>query len=424
MKDYKKIYFIGIGGIGMSALAKLFFDFGVEVSGSDRTTSKMTEKLEGYGIKINYEHSFENITSDIDCVVYTLAIPDDNPEIQKSKDLNIPLFTYAQMLGEVSKNYFTIAVSGTHGKTTTTAMIADVFIQNNKKPNVIVGSLLKKYDSNYIKGDSDIFIVEACEYKKSFLNLHPNILVITNIDSDHLDFYKNLEGVQNAFSELIDKMPDDGVIVCDPNDPKVVPVLKNKKQKVIDYTSFKNLVPENILGDHNVLNASASLAVSDFYNLNQKESVKALENFEGTWRRFQCIGKTKEGALVYDDYAHHPTAVRATIKTLKTRFSDKKIIIIFHPHTYSRTNELFNEFVEVFNGVEEVILLPIYAAREENVWGVSSEKLVEGISKKQKCIFKPDFESVIEYLKNKQTEDYLIITMGAGDVYKITEKLV
>jgi UDP-N-acetylmuramate--alanine ligase len=424
MKEYKKAYFIGIGGSGMSALAKLMCDLGIKVSGSDKDENEMNKSLKEKDFEIFIGHDDKNISSDVDCVVYTVAIPDTNPELIRAREINIPVFTYAQMLGEFSKDNFTVAISGTHGKTTTTAMTADVFIENNRNPYVIVGSVLNKYNSNYIKGKEDVFIVESCEYKKSFLNLSPNILAITNIDFDHLDFYKSLEEVQKAFKQLIDKMPEDGIIVCDPSDSNVSEVIKNVKQKIVDYSEFKKDVPGNILGEHNISNAAVSLAVSSVMNFDIDNSIKALESFEGTKRRLQCKGKTIEGALVYDDYAHHPTAISVTIDTLVKRFKDKKIIIIFQPHTYSRTKGLKQEFIESLQGVEEIILLPIYAAREDFDSDISSEMLAEGISKKQKVTLCKGFDEVVFYLKDKQTSEYLIVTMGAGDVFKIGEMML
>ncbi len=424
MKKYKKAFFIGIGGSGMSALAKLMSDFGITVIGSDRNENEMTKILAEKGIEVIIGQDAKNITEDIDCVIYTLAVQDDNPEIQKAKEKNISMFTYAEMLGEFSKDNFTVAVSGTHGKTTTTAMVGDVFKGMDRNPYLIVGSILKRYNSNYIQGDENTFVVEACEYKKSFINLTPNILIITNIDLDHLDFYKDLKDVQDAFEELIRKMPDDGIIICESKDKKIIPVIKDKKQRIIDYSDFRQYVPENIFGEHNISNAAAAMALSAALDFSVERSKEALSHFEGTWRRFQCIGKTDKGALVYDDYAHHPTAISVTIVTLLNRFADKKIIIVFQPHTYSRTHSLFKDFVASLQGVFEVIVLPIYAAREENTFEVHSEQLVEEISLNQKVKFLPDFDSVVSYLEDKKTSDYLIMTMGAGDVYKITDMLI
>jgi UDP-N-acetylmuramate--alanine ligase len=424
MFEYKKVYFIGIGGIGMSALARMLKSLGVQISGSDQNESEITKNLQKEGINVFIGQSADNLSEDYDCIVYTLAVGKENPEFIKAKELGIPMFAYAQMLGKVSSDKFTIAISGTHGKTTTTAMTAGVFNFNNRHPHVIVGSVLMEGGTNYLHGDENTLVVEACEYKKSFLNLSPDVLIITNIEADHLDFYKDLQDVQNAFRELINKMKEEGVIICDPKDPNLIPVLQNVKQKIIDYTHFVKDVPQNILGNHNILDGAVSLTVSEVMNLDLSLSIESLKNFHGTWRRFEYKGTTSRGVLVYDDYAHHPTAIRATLTALRENFSDKKITIIFHPHTYSRTKALFNDFAEALQGVHEVILIPIYAAREENTFGISSEQLCEAISKKQNCKFFQDFDKVKEYIKTELKEGDLVMTMGAGDVYKIGEDLL
>lgn len=425
MKEYKKIYFIGIGGIGMSALARMLKGFGFEVLGSDISSSQIIDGLRDSGIEVSLEQKAENIPDNVDCVIYTLAIDENNPEIKKAKELGVPMFTYAQMLGEVSKDKFTIAVSGTHGKTTATAMTADVFHSNGRKPYVIVGSSLNKEKTNYLKGEEEVFVVEACEYKKSFLNLNPNILIITNIEADHLDFYKDLEDVQSAFKELISKMPEDGIVICNKEDEKIKPVIKNISQKIVNYLDFVKDVPEgNIKGDHNFQNAACALALSDSFNLDMEKSKEAMKNFKGTWRRFEYKGETENGAVVYDDYAHHPSEIKATIKTALENFSDKKITVVFQSHTYSRTKALFDDFVEVLSGVEEVVLLPIYAAREEDDGTVSSEMLAKAISKKQNVKNFDSFEEVAKYLKSEKNSDDLIITMGAGDISKVGENIL
>lgn len=427
MMEYKKIYFMGIGGIGMSALARMLKGLGLEVMGSDINESQITKDLQKEGIEVFIGQDSKNVPKDIDCLVYSLAIEEYQPEILASlkQSLKASFFTYAQMLGEVSKDKFTIAISGTHGKTTTTAMTANIFQYNQRAPYVIVGSSLNKDKTNYLKGEEDVFVVEACEYKKSFLNLNPNILVITNIEADHLDFYKDLEDVQSAFKDLIKKMPKDGIVICNSENENIKPVVDSISQKVVNYFDFIKEVPEgNVIGDHNFQNAAAALAVSESMQLDLEKSKEAMKNFKGTWRRFEYKGESSNGAIVYDDYAHHPTEVKATIKTALENFPDKKITVVFQSHTYTRTRALFNEFVEALSGVEEIVLLPIYAAREKYDGTVSSKMLADEISKNQKVQNFENFDEATSYLKEKKSSDDLIITMGAGNVFEIGEKLI
>jgi len=381
----KKIYFIGIGGIGMSALARMMLSYGKEVTGSDQEESLITKDLETKGAHIFIGQKEENLASDIDVVIYTIAIKNDNPELKKAHSLNIPVFSYPEALGVVSEDMFTIAVSGTHGKTTTTAMIGKILSDAKKEPTIIVGSLLKDGNTNFVEGKSDIFVVEACEYKRSFLQLHPNILVITNIDNDHLDYYKDLNDIQSAFAELAQKVPKEGYVITNPRDSSIAPVLKDVSAQVIDYTEEKddsfNL---NVPGAYNILNAKAAFAVSNILNIPREDALDALSQFNGTWRRFEFKRKTSYGVLVYDDYAHHPTEIKAVLKAARELFSDKKIIAIFQPHLYSRTKLLLNEFAESFKDADEVLIAPIYAAREKKIRGVNSDILAQKIKENNK----------------------------------------
>ncbi len=424
MIPYKHIHFIGIGGIGMSALARMCLSYGIKVSGSDGNDSQILKDLQSEGAEIFIGHNKEHIQNSVDCVVYTLAIDDLNEELQESRIKNIPLYTYAQMLGEVSKDMYTIAVAGTHGKTTTTAMVADVFLKNNKKPHVIVGSLLAQTGSNYIHGEEDIFIVEACEYKRSFLNLNPNILLITNIDEDHLDYYKDLNDIHDAFRTLVQKVPKEGFIICDSDDKKVKPVIKDCLATVIDYKKYISEIPElTVLGDHNILNASLVLALSNIQNFDFQVSKQALSDFKGTWRRLEF--KKDFGALkLYDDYAHHPTEINAGILAFKKRFPDLPLILVFQPHLYSRTKEHFNEFVEVLAKADMVVVLPIYAAREPQDDSINSQMLVDALKERgAHAQYTSDFESVQKDIRENKDKPAVVVTVGAGDVYKIIDQL-
>lgn len=424
MIPYKHIHFIGIGGIGMSALARMCLSYGVQVSGSDGVDSKILRDLEREGVAVYVGQSRENILNTVDCVVYTLAIDNLNEELNEAHLRKLPMYTYAEMLGEVSKDMYTIAVAGTHGKTTTTAMTADVFLKNNKKPHVIVGSLLAQTGSNYIHGEENTFIVEACEYKRSFLNLNPNILLITNIDEDHLDYYKDLSDIHDAFRTLVQKVPQDGFVICDTDDEKVKPVLEGCVATIVDYKKYTSEIPElTVLGDHNILNASLVHALADILKFDLSVSKNALAEFKGTWRRLEF--KRELGALkIYDDYAHHPTEIKAGISAFKKRFQDLPLIVIFQPHLYSRTKEHFDEFVEVLAKADMTVVLPIYAAREPHDKSISSQMLVDAlIVKGAHAQFAPDFETVQKDIKENQNNPAVIVTVGAGDVYKIVDSL-
>lgn len=429
----KKIYFIGIGGIGMSAVARMMLGEGKKISGSDQARSVVTEELEKLGLEIFYEQKAENITADIDLIVYTIAIPDDHPELAKARKLGINCQTYPEMLGLISADKYTIAVAGTHGKTTTTAMIAEMLIATGLEPTVIVGSLLKS-GTNFIAGQSRYLVVEACEYRRSFLNLRPQLVIITNIDSDHLDYYQDLTDIQKAFIEFIDLLPADGCLICAVADPLLQPIVKQaklKKIKIIDYSKLKDESDKlqlSVPGYHNILNAQCALAVAEALKLDLDKARNSLERFEGTWRRFEFKGKTDTGALIYDDYAHHPTEISATIDAardfLKENNLSGKLIIVFQPHLYSRTKLLKDNFVEVLSSADEIILAPIYAARESFDSSITSEMLMEAIkSKNKQVVYFANFVLIAEYLKEHSQVGDLILIAGAGDINTLSSIL-
>jgi UDP-N-acetylmuramate--alanine ligase len=422
MIPYTHIHFIGIGGIGMSALARMCLAHGVKVTGSDGSDSQILKDLAKEGAIIYLNHSKENISEDVTCVVYTLAIDNLNEELNEARLRELPMFTYAQMLGEVSKHIHTIAIAGTHGKTTTTAMVADVFLKNNKKPHVIVGSILAQTGSNYVHGVEEIFIVEACEYKRSFLNLSPHTLLITNIEEDHLDYYRDLTDIQDAFRTLVHKVPTDGFVICDTDDEKVKPVLDGCVATIIDYKKYTSQIPElTVLGDHNVLNASLALALSDILHFDSEISKQALADFRGTWRRLEF--KKELGALkIYDDYAHHPSEIKAGILAFKKRFPGIPLTVIFQPHLYSRTKEHFDNFVSVLSLADSIVLLPIYAAREPHDDSISSLMLMGALHEKGKVVtYCEDIECAQKYIQEHKDTEGIIVTVGAGDVWKAGE---
>lgn len=428
----KRVFFVGIGGIGISAIARMMFLDGKEVSGSDMSGSNITEELETLGIKITIGQSFELIPSDVDLIVYTIAIPHYDPKLFKQiTDMGIIYKSYPEMLGIVTANKYTIAVSGTHGKTTTTAMIAKVLIDAEKDPSVIVGSLLKDYKSNLIVGKSEFFVVEACEYERSFLNVKPKILVITNVEADHLDYYKDLADIQRAFGEMVAQT--ENFVVYNSKDTNTS-VLVSEYQKnggkieAVDYSKYLDQVPElAVPGAHNRLDAAAAYAVAEILGIEEGITQKALAEFGGTWRRLEKKGVTEAGTIVYDDYAHHPTEVRASLQALREIYpkGEKNIVVVFQPHLYSRTKALFADFVTCFEEADRVLLLPIYFAREDKDEAVSSEKLADAMSKKgvQVQAF-ADFQSAEQAVLalNLGPSD-VFVTMGAGEANKVSEKV-
>ncbi|MFA6445950.1 MAG: Mur ligase domain-containing protein, partial [Candidatus Paceibacterota bacterium] len=361
LEESKSIYFIGIGGIGISAIARMMLLNGKRVSGSDRDETKVTEELRKAGATIFIGQKKENIPADCDLIVYTVAIGEDNPEFAEAKRRGIKMLSYPETLNIISSQKYTIAVSGTHGKTTTTAMIAKVMIDNGLDPTVIVGSLIG--DTNFIMGKSRYLVVEADEYKKSFHNLEPSIMVITNIDEDHLDFYKDLADIQDSFLHLAKKIPKDGFLICNTKLPNLQSIIKSVGCRVIDYGEIKLINKLLVPGEHNREDARAAVAVGQALGVDIKKADLAVSQFAGTWRRFEFKGKTKEGALVYDDYAHNPQKVKAALQGARELYPGKNIIVVFQPHLFSRTKLLLNEFAKSFGDADEVILTPIFPAR-------------------------------------------------------------
>ena len=418
-----KTHFIGIGGIGISAIARMMLLEGKAVSGSDASFSLITKELHNLGAKIYQGHKAENL-QEADLVVYTLAIAPDNPELQKAKKLKIPIRTYPEILGEISRDHYTIGVSGTHGKTTTTAMIGQILMDAKLDPTVVVGSLLKQHKSNFIAGKGKYFVCEACEHQRSFLNLNPKIIVITNIDKDHLDYYKDLKDIQNAFSQFVFKLSPRDFLVCNPKDKNLGPVLQKAKCQIVDYSRRSADFQLKIPGWHNILNAQAALATAEVLGVEKEVALRSLNNFSGTWRRFEYKGEMLNGALVYDDYGHHPTEIKATLVMVKSQFSNRRIVAVFQPHLFSRTKMLLEDFAQSFKNADVVIVTDIYAAREQKKI-IHAQDLVGEIKKYHpNVVYIESFAAIEEFLKKNHKNNDLIITMGAGDVFKIADNLI
>ena len=424
----KRIHCVGIGGVGLSALAQLLQHEGHILSGSDRSESPVTEMLAGKGIAVHIGHSASNISSDVELVIYSAAVPLDNPERTEAQARGLSEMSYPEALGKVSETKQTIAISGTHGKTTTTAMIAKMLVDIGRSPTAIIGSLTKDFESNFVPGESNLFVVEACEYRRHFLNISPFVLVITNIEFDHTDYFKDLNDFISAFNAMAKRVPKEGIIVADLSEASVAKALAGVSAPVVDYRAETS--PElNLIGEFNKMNArSAKAAVKAVAaDVDEMALDVSLRGFSGTWRRFEYKGKTAKGALVYDDYAHHPTAIKGTIAAAREKFPDKLITVVFQPHLYSRTKSLLHDFAESLATASDVVLLPIYAAREQLDPEISSELLASEIVKispgLEVRVFQ-DFSLAKNLLLQLCKDDTVIITMGASDIYKLAEELV
>ncbi len=420
----KTAYFVGIGGIGMSALAQLLAGQRVWVAGSDREASPVTELLESKGIKVDIGQKAENVSVGVEVVVYSDAVPSENPERSRAEELGIPQYSYFEMLGKVSEGRRTVAVAGTHGKTTTTGMLARILRDAGTAPTAVIGSIVKDFGSNYLAGTSDLFVVEACEYRDHLLELTPQVLVITNLEWDHTDYFPSLAALQETFRKAIARVPRGGAIVTNPNDANIAPLLTETKVRIVDYTKESHY-DLRLPGEFNVMNARAAAAAARAVlpSISDAAIVESLAAFEGTWRRFEYKGKTAQGADVYDDYAHHPTAVKATLKALRAKVKGK-IIVAFHPHLYSRTRDLLEEFSTAFTDADTVLIAPIYAAREKDDGAISSEILAQCIrSAGTDAAALGSFE-VIENSLSEAGEGDTIMTMGAGDIYKVADKII
>ena len=446
------VHFIGIGGISMSGLAEILLNAGFTVSGSDRAASPLTGRLEEEGAQIFIGQRAENITGDVQLVIYTAAIKEDNPEYRQALALGIPMMTRAELLGQIMKNYRTsIAVSGTHGKTTTTSMITSVLLEADTDPTVSVGGMLPSIGGNIRIGKSDCFLTEACEYTNSFLSFYPTVSVILNIEEDHLDFFKDIHDIRNSFAKFAALLPEDGLLVINSDIDDTEEITENVKCPVVTvsahsdagytadnvayddkgcahfdvirngsrFISMKLAIP----GEHNISNALAAVAVCDHIGISGDSIAKGLADYTGVDRRFQYKG-TVGGVTVIDDYAHHPTEIAATLSAAE-HYPHDKLWLVFQPHTYSRTKALFDEFAKVLSRADNVILADIYAAREKDNLGISSEDLCEAVkSYGTLAHYFGSFDEIENFLLQNCSPGDLLITMGAGDVVKIADSLL
>ena len=453
--DFSKpihIHFIGIGGISMSGLAEILLKEGFTVSGSDSKESALTDHLTSNGAQIFYGQRASNIIDGIDLVVYTAAIHPDNPEYACAKGKNIPMMTRADLLGQIMKNYqIPIAVSGTHGKTTTTSMASHILLEGGFDPTISVGGILPAIGGNLRLGHSGTFITEACEYTNSFLSFFPKIGIILNIEEDHLDFFKDLADIRASFRKFAQLLPADGTLFINGDIENWQEITEGLACRVVTFgtTSASDYYPSDISynktadatftvhslngqtrqltlgvpGEHNISNALAAVALSDLLSIDYRDTAEALLNFHGTDRRFEYKG-TINGITIVDDYAHHPTEIAATLHAA-LNYPHKTLWCIFQPHTYTRTKAFLPQFAKSLALADKVILADIYAARETDTLGISSADLQALVQKEGKeCFYFHTFEEIEDFVLKNCINGDLLITMGAGDVVNIGESLL
>lgn len=446
------IHFIGIGGISMSGLAEILLEENFTISGSDAKESSLTKLLETKGAKIFYGQRASNIEDSVQLVVYTAAIHPDNPEYARAVSLGLPMLTRAELLGQIMRNYqCSIAVAGTHGKTTTTSMVSHLLLEGECDPTISVGGILPAIGGNIRVGQSETFVTEACEYTNSFLSFYPTISIILNIDADHLDFFKDIDDIRASFRRFAQLLPENGTLIINSDTEKYEEIIRNLPCQVItyslehpaDFTAHNITFDENgcatfqclhnnedlgsftlsVPGLHNVSNALSVIALGCKLHLDLSVIQKGLYHFTGTDRRFQHKG-TLAGINIVDDYAHHPTEIQATLKTA-ANYPHKEIWCVFQPHTYTRTKALLQDFAKALSLADHVVLADIYPARETDNLGISSRDLQKCIQELgTHCEYFPTFDEIENYLLKSCTQGDLLITMGAGDVVNIGEKLL
>jgi UDP-N-acetylmuramate--alanine ligase len=448
---FQHIHFIGIGGIGMSGIAEVLLNLGYQVSGSDLKETEITRRLESLGGKITYGHKAEYIQG-AEVVVTSSAVRPDNPEVLAARAALLPVIPRAEMLAELMRLKYGIAIAGSHGKTTTTSMVANVLAYGGLDPTVIIGGRLDKWGSNARLGQGTFLVAEADESDGSFLHLSPSIAVVTNIDLEHLDFYQDLDHIQNTFLDFLSRLPFYGLaILCldDPHLPSLIPKLK-KRYRTYGLTAQADIqarevihnglstryrlfqagkdwgeIRFNLPGIHNVYNSLAAIAVGFELEVPFDRIQEAFDCLEGVQRRFQVRGEY-QGITVLDDYGHHPTEIRATLNAARECWPDRRIVVVFQPHRFTRTQALFEEFTTAFYQADSLLLLPIYAASEDPIKGIDSGHLMEGIKGKghREVSLISNRADVIPFLKEILRSGDVLVTLGAGDVYKIGQDLV
>lgn len=451
-EHYRIIHFVGIGGIGMSGIAEVLHNLGYEVTGSDIRESETTRSLRKLGIKVMIGHRPENIDN-AHVVVLSSAVSGENPEVIEARKRAIPVIPRAEMLAELGRLKYSVLVAGAHGKTTTTSLIATVLGHAGMDPTVVIGGILRATGSNARLGQGDFLIAEADESDGSFLKLSPTIAVVTNIDREHMDFFRDMDNLKEAFLSFVNKVPFYGVsILCienqhvrdilpriyrrfltygfsDEADVRALNIRQERLSIIFDVLyrgdnlgSFS--VP--IVGLHNVLNSLATIAVAKELRIDTEKIREALSGFKGIQRRFEFKGEAK-GVKIFDDYGHHPEEIKNTLKAARDSFNDNRIVVIFQPHRYTRTRDLFDEFTSAFSGIDLLYVLDIYRAGEMPIEGINAERLVREINKRtgeEFAFYRPDKEKLLTELASTVHKGDVLLTLGAGDVWRVGEELL
>lgn len=433
-RERQVIHFIGIGGIGVSALAKYYFSLGFHISGSDLASSEMTDELKRLGVKIHIgSHKKTNLPKDARHVIYTAATPKSNPEYKEAASRHLKRQSYAEAIGELTREYRTITVSGAHGKSTTTALCALVLKEGHCDPTVIIGTKMKDMgNSNFRRGCGPYLVLEADEWNKSFFKYSPHIAIITNIDAEHLDTYKNVKNVERAFSEYLAQVPSDGMIIANADDERLRRVAKKFGKKVVWY-SMHNVDAQRIKkilrlpGTHNVSNALAALTLGRVLKIRETHILHALSRFSGTWRRFEFMG-IKNGAYIYTDYGHHPREIQATIQAARERFPMRRVWCVYQPHQYQRLAYLWDDFITAFDLADRIALLPVYdvAGRETKLAKakVNSRKLASVLKNRGKdAEYFDSFNQARNFIESNVRPGDVVLVMGAGDIYSLAQDL-
>lgn len=446
------IYFCGIGGISMSGLAEILHQAGFQVSGSDWKESDITKDLEAKGITVFYGENSAHISDDIDCAVLTAAVHEDNKEFQAIRAMGIPYMSRAELLGQIMKNYGSpIAISGTHGKTTTTSMVSDILMAADTDPTISVGGILETIGGNIRVGNSDYFVTEACEYTNSFLSFFPKYSIILNIEEDHMDFFHDLQEIRDSFHTFAKLLPEDGVLIINGDIENHEEITRDLPCKVLTfgssdkcdyyptdvvYNSFGHISAQiattqgdtfqislKLPGKHNLSNAMAAMALADYLGIDRKTALDALKVFVGSKRRFEYKGSLGSIAII-DDYAHHPTEITATL-TAAANYPHNELWCVFQPHTFTRTKAFMDDFAHALSLADHVVLADIYPARETDNLGISSRDLQAKIMALGKDVqYFSSFDAIENFLLENVIHNDMVITMGAGDIVKVGEKLL
>jgi UDP-N-acetylmuramate--alanine ligase len=450
LKNIQKVYFIGIGGIGMSALARYFKAQGAVVEGYDKTETLLTQQLAKEGITVYYDIDTDHLTADTDIFIYTPAIkPEENEELAYLIEQEAPLYKRAEVLGAIAKDYKCIAVAGAHGKTSTTTLVTHILNHCGVGASAFLGGISKNYNSNYIQGESEWLVVEADEYDRSFLQLNPYISIITSVDADHLDIYNTKENVLESYKQFLQQNDPQGAIIYYDNDEnlrkmvasiKKTPRVSYGVEDAADYTadniSFKHgkftfdvlkhgddyisNMKLNIPGWHNLINAMAGITLAEILGLDMELVNEATASYMGVERRFEV--HTYPECTIIDDYAHHPEEIKKTLDSVKRMYPNRKIMAVFQPHLYSRTQHFYKEFAEALSLANKVVLLPIYPAREQPIAGVSSEMILKEVKTASKQLIEYEDATSYVYLKSKTYP--VVVIMGAGDIDKVAQKVL